>query len=319
MQRFLTQKYYADKRKKTSTNTKALFALAWVSIFWGTTWIAAKEGVKNMPALQMAGIRQFIAGLLFIIYFLVKKQSLPKGKQWIPVIMLSFLNFMLSNALSTSGIKYISSGLGSIIGAIFPLWLVIISIFSGKQLSRETITGLLMGLGGICIIFYDHLKDFINTDFTLGIILSVASTISWAIGTLYTKQQAIHYNPYFSLGFQMFISGTTLILISYGTGNAVGLTDIPSTSWWAIGYLVIFGSVLTFAAYLYSLQNLPTALASVYAYINPIVAVILGAAILGEKLSLFIAAGGAITIAGLYIVNNSLKKKNILEPTESIS
>ena len=319
MQRFLTPKYYSEKRKNASRGTKALLALAWVSIFWGTTWIAAKEGVRNMPALQMAGMRQVIAGSLFIIFFLIKNETLPKGKQWLPVIILSFLNFMLSNALSTWGVKYISSGLGSIIGAIFPLWLVIISMAAGKRLPRQTLMGLLFGLGGICIIFYEHLKDFINPDFTFGIVLSVASTISWAAGTLYTKQQATRFNPYFSLGFQMLISGSTLLIISYSTNNAIGLTAIPATSWWAIGYLVIFGSVITFAAYLYSLQHLPTALASVYAYINPIVAVILGGLLLNEKLSLFIAAGGAITLTGLYIVNNSLKKKNIAEPTESIN
>jgi len=319
MQKFLTNKYYADKRKHATTGTKALLALAWVSIFWGTTWIAAKQGVKNMPALQMAGIRQLIAGLLFIIFFLIKREVLPKGKQWLPILFLSFLNFMLSNALSTWGVKYISSGLGSIIGAIFPLWLVIISFAAGKRMHRQTLLGLLLGLCGICIIFYEHLKDFVNPDFTFGIILSVASTISWAAGTLYTKQQAMHYNPYFSLGFQMFISGTTLLIICYSTNNAIALNAIPTASWWAISYLVIFGSVITFAAYLYSLQHLPTALASVYAYINPIVAVILGSILLNEKLSLFIAAGGAITITGLYIVNNSVKKKGIAEPTEPIN
>ena len=317
MQKLLTQKYYADKRKHTTHRTKALIALAWVSILWGTTWLAAKEGVRNMPALQMVGIRQILAGTLYLIFFLIKKQALPKGKQWIPILILSVLNFMLSNALSTWGVKYISSGLGSIIGAIFPLWILIISLVGGKQIPRKALIGLLMGFGGICIIFYEHLKDFINSNFTIGIILSVASTIAWAFGTLYTKQQAIHFNPYFSLGFQMFISGIALSFIAYTTNNTISITEIPSASWWAIGYLVIFGSIITFAAYLYALQHLPTALTSVYAYINPIIAVILGSVILDEKFSLFIAAGGAITLAGLYLVNNSFKikgKTDIEEP-----
>ena len=92
-------------------------------------------------------------------------------------------------------------------------------------------------------------------------------------------------------------------------GNTVKISDIPTSSWWAISYLVIIGSVLTFVAYIYTLQHLPTALASIYAYINPIVAVLLGAALVNEKLTIFIAIGGAITIAGVYLVNNSLKKK----------
>jgi len=118
--------------KKRSNRTKALFALALVSFFWGTTWVAAKQAVINMPALQMAGLRQFFAGLCYVIFFIAKGARFPKGKEWQSVIVLTVLNFMLSNGLSTWGVKYISAGLGSIIGAIFPLWLVIIGLFIAK-------------------------------------------------------------------------------------------------------------------------------------------------------------------------------------------
>lgn len=316
MQKIFTQKYYADKRQATSTQNKALFALVWVSIFWGTTWLASKEGVRNMPALQMVAIRQLMAGVLYIGYFIYKKHPWPKGKQWIVILVLSFLTFMLSNTLSTWGVKFIPSGLGAIMGAIFPLWLVIITMFNGKRLPQQALLGLLLGFGGVCIIFYEHLKDFLNPDFRFGIMLSLCATISWAFGTLYTKQEAINFNPYFSLGFQMLISGIIILFIAETTGNTVKLSEIPASSWWAISYLVVIGSVVTFVAYIYSLQRLPTALASVYAYINPIVAVLLGALILHEKLSLFIAVGGAITIIGVYLVNNSLKKKIILNLPE---
>jgi drug/metabolite transporter (DMT)-like permease len=316
MQKYLTQKYYADKRRTTSSKNKALFALGWVSIFWGTTWLASKEGVSHMPALQMIAIRQLIAAVLYIGFFIVKKHPWPKGKQWIVILILSFLNFMLSNTLSTWGVKFIPSGLGAIMGAIFPLWLVIITMFYGKRLPSQALLGLLLGFGGVCIIFYEHLKDFLNPDFRFGIFLSLGATISWAIGTLYTKQQAINFNPYFSLGFQMLISGIIILILAETTGKTISLSEIPTTSWWAISYLVVVGSLLTFVAYIYSLQHLPTALASIYAYINPIVAVLLGALVANEKLTTFIAVGGAITIIGIYLVNNSLKKKIALGPAE---
>src|ERR1700754_750073 len=114
---------------KKGTRTKAIFALVLVCFFWGTTWIASKEGVRHMPALQMAGIRQLCGGLCYVLFFLIKGAALPKGKEWIPVLVLSFLNFIMSNGLSTWGLKFISSGLGAIMGAIFPLWLVIIGFF----------------------------------------------------------------------------------------------------------------------------------------------------------------------------------------------
>lgn len=319
MQNLFTQKYYAEKRQSTSTRNKAMLALVWVSIFWGTTWLASKEAVRNMPALQMIAIRQLIGAVLYIGFFIYKKHPWPKGKQWIAILVLSFLTFMLSNALSTWGVKFIPSGLGAIMGAIFPLWLVIITMFKGKRLPRQALLGLLLGFGGVCIIFYEHLKDFLNPDFRFGIMLSLGATISWAFATLYTKQQAINYNPYFSLGFQMLFAGIIILVIAETTGNAVKLSEIPASTWWAIGYLVVIGSVLTFVAYIYSLQHLPTALASIYAYINPIVAVLLGAALLNEKLTIFIAIGGAITIAGVYLVNKSSKKKIILGPAEPIN
>lgn len=295
-------------KRRTGHIGLPLLALCWVSFFWGTTWLASKFGVNEMPALQLAGIRQFIGGSLYVLFFLYKKAAWPKGKQWWPILVLSFLNFMLSNGLSTWGVKYINSGLGSIIGAIFPLWIVVIMAFGGERLPWLAIVGMLLGFGGVCIVFYEHLADFGQSGFQFGIALSIAATISWAFGTLYTKKQAAHFNPYFGLGLQMVISGLTLTGMVEATGQAIPFSAISATAWWAILYLVVIGSVLTFMAYIYSLQHLPTALASVYAYINPIVAVLLGAVLLDEELTGFIAVGGAVTIGGVYLVNHAMRR-----------
>ncbi|MBM3415102.1 MAG: drug/metabolite-transporting permease [Bacteroidetes bacterium] len=294
--------------RKKGTRAKAWFALALVCFFWGTTWIASKEGVRHMPALQLAGIRQLMAGTLYVGFFLYKGAAFPKGKEWIPVLVLSFLNFIMSNGLSTWGVKYISAGLGSIIGAIFPLWLVVIGLFaSSEKIPSRAIMGLLLGFSGVCIIFSDHLDDFFNASFRLGIILSLIATWTWAFATLYTKQQAVNFNPYFSLGLQMMISGICLTMFTNINGTAVSVSKIPWQSWAAIAYLIIFGSLLAFICYLYALQNLPTEQASVYAYINPIVAVLCGWIVFGEKVTLFITIGGIVTLLGVYLVNKAFK------------
>jgi drug/metabolite transporter (DMT)-like permease len=299
--------------RKKGARAKAIFALALVCFFWGTTWIASKEGVRHMPALQMAGIRQLIGGLCYVAFFLIKGIPLPKGKEWIPVLVLSFLNFIMSNGLSTWALKYISSGLGAIMGAIFPLWLVIIGLFAARgKIPAKAIIGLLLGFAGVCIIFYEHLHDFLKPDFRFGIFLSLIATWTWAFATLYTKKQAAHFNPYFSLGLQMLISGTTLFVFTKAINTAdtpsfIPLTRIAWQSWAAIGYLVIFGSLLAFIAYLYALQHLPTEQASVYAYINPVVAVITGAIIFNEKLTVFISIGGLVALMGVYLVNKAFK------------
>ena len=303
---------------KKGTRSKAVFALALVCILWGTTWLASKEGVKRMPALQMASIRQLIAGSCYVIFFLVKGARFPRGKEWIPVLVMSFLTFVLSNGLSTWGVKYISAGLGSIIGAIFPLWLVVIGLFSVKaRIPAKAIIGMLLGFGGVCVIFYEHFRDFFNADFRFGIILSLTATWTWAFATLYTKKQAVHFNPYFSLGLQMLVSGIALLSFTSITGNAVPLAQVPWQSWVSIGYLVIFGSIIAFVCYLYALQNLPTEQASIYAYINPVVAVLSGWIIFHERITIFIIVGGLVTLFGVFLVNKAFKAVPAPEQAET--
>jgi drug/metabolite transporter (DMT)-like permease len=294
--------------RKKGTRAKALFALAMVCFFWGTTWLASKQGVKYMPALQLAGVRQFLGGMCYVVFFLLKKAPLPKRKEWITILVLSSLNFLFSNGLNTWGVEYISAGLAAIIAAIFPLWLVVISLFKSKsKIPLRAITGFIIGFAGVCIIFYEHIHDFVNSGFRLGIILSVIATWAWTFGTLYTKKQAVNFNPYFSLGLQMLISGFFLIALTNLTGNSIPVSAIPWQSWTAIGYLVVFGSVLSFIAYLYALQHLSAEQTSLYAYVNPIVAVLLGWLIFSEKLSVYIGVGGVVTLLGVYLINNAYK------------
>lgn len=308
--------------RKKGTRAKAVFALTLVCILWGTTWLASKQGVQFIPdAIQMAGIRQLLGGICYVGFFLYKKMPLPQGKEWIPILVLSFLNFMISNGLSTLALQYnISAGLGAIIGAIFPLWLVVIGLFIAKtKMPVMAIIGLILGFGGVCIIFYDHLNEFLDSKFQIGILLSVIATWTWAIATLYTKRQALHFNPYYGLGLQMVISGIVLYSVSSLTGRAIALTAIPWQSWAAIAYLVIFGSLIAFVCYLYALQNLPTEQASIYAYINPIVAVVLGSIVFDEKLTIYLAIGGLVTLLGVFLVNKAYKITTVEQPeTEGV-
>lgn len=273
-----------------------------------------------MPALQLVGIRQFTAGFLYLCYFLYKKAPLPKGKQWKSILILSLLNFILSNGLSTWGVKYISSGLGSIIGAMVPVWIVFISIFKGERINRIAVFGILVCFGGICVVFYEHLLDFLQPDFQFGIIISIVATITWAFGSLYTKKKATSFNPYFSMGLQMLISSICLFAFVGATGTGIPLSEIPANSWWSIAYLVIIGSVLTFIAFVYALQNLPTEVGSLYAYVNPIVAVILGSFIFDEPLTGAIVFGGSVTLIGLFLINFAMrKKKKSIEPVTEVN
>lgn len=296
------------KRKKSAVGLPFI-ALCWISFFWGTTWIASKEGVKHMPAMQLVAIRQLFGGAIYLIYFLIKKAPWPNKRQWRNILILSVLNFMLSNGLSTWGVKYISSGLGAIIGSIFPLWIVIISFFRGDKISWKAALGLFICFSGICVIFYDYLNDFLNPEFRFGILLSVIATFTWALSSIYIRENKTNFNPYFSLGLQMLISSIVIFSVTNINGTAIPLAEIPTISWWSIAYLIVFGSVLTFIAFIYALENLPKEVSSLYAYINPMVALFFGYFLFNEPFTVSIAIGGFITITGLYLVNKAIKTK----------
>src|SRR5690349_9572933 len=262
-----------------------------------------------MPALQLAGFRQLAAGTIYIIFFIATGAPWPRGKEWYAIGVLSFLNILCGNGLTTWGVQYISAGLGSIIAATFPLWMVIIGTFFLKDnIPSAALKGFLLGFAGICVIFFEHVKDFLNHEFLFGIAISFTASWTWALGTVFTKREAREFNPYFSIGLQMFMAGAVLLTVSHVTGTAMPIADIPWQSWTAIGYLVVFGSAIAFAAYLYALQRLSVELMSIYAYINPIVAVLLSSFLFNEKLTMYIIAGGAITLYGVWMISNALRK-----------
>lgn len=295
--------------KKTKNAVGLPFiALCWISFFWGTTWIASKEGVKHMPPMQLVVLRQFFGGILYLAYFVIKKEPWPNKRQWRNIFILSVLNFMLSNGLSTWGVKYISSGLGAIIGSIFPLWIVVISFFRGEKVSFRAILGLLICFSGICVIFYDYLNDFLEPEFRFGILLSIIATFTWALSSIYIRENKTNFNPYFSLGLQMLISSFVISSVIGFNESSIPLSEIPAVSWWSIAYLVVFGSVLTFIAFIYALEHLPKEISSLYAYINPIVALFFGYILFNEPLSFPIIIGGTVTIVGLFMVNRAIKK-----------
>jgi drug/metabolite transporter (DMT)-like permease len=292
------------------SHSKAIIALSLISFTWGTTWMVSRKSVQYMPPLELAAIRQLLAGAIFVLFFLRKRAVWPRGREWISVFILSLLNFLLTNGLTTWGVKYISGGLAAIIAAIFPLWLILIGLIRNRTgVAIRAMLGFLLGFAGICIIFYDHLKDFLNADFRFGICISLLASLTWAFATLYTKQQALRFNAYFSIGLQMLISGVLLYVISLVTGKMMPVQNIPWQSWAGIGYLALIGSVLSFFAYLYALQHLPTGQVSIYAYINPVVAVFLGSLILGERLTPYIVLGGLVTLYGVYLVNQDFQRE----------
>jgi drug/metabolite transporter (DMT)-like permease len=290
--------------------SRAYIALAIVSFFWGTTYIASRIGAQHMPGLFMAGIRQFSSGLILVGFFLAKGYSLPSKETMRKITIQGIFLLCFANGLLTWSLEYISSGLAAIIAALVPLFVTIFSIWLSQctKVSRLMILGMIIGLGGVVTIFSNYLGQIHNRSFVFGVVLALLSTLSWSFGTVYSSKQKLSIDILFGVGLQMLFAGIVILVVCGLTGKYVNLADTGHASWFALLYLIFFGSLLAYSAYAFAISKLPPAQVSIYAYINPIVAVGLGWLLLQEKMNANMLLGTVITLGGVWLVNRESKK-----------
>lgn len=289
----------------------AYACLAVVCVAWGTTWVASAWTVRQgVSALQVAAVRQVIAGVILCTSLWLMYKNKLVLPSWKDTLLLAFLNFVCSNALSTWGVKFIPGGLGSVVGAAYPLWIVVLyTWFFSKKISVAIWLGMLLSFMGLVLVFFPSLQGAdVKGNFVFGFAISVFSSITWALGTIYTKRQADRQvNPYFSIGLQMLISGSALSMVLNAAGEFTPLAEIPLPVWAGIGYLILVGSLIAFICFLYALKHLPTEQVSIYAYINPIVALLISHFTMGEAITPLILVGTTIVIAGVYTINRAFR------------
>ena len=301
---------YKKESKMKKDLSKAYVALGIVSFFWGTTYIASRIGAQHIPGLFVSGVRQFSAGLILVSFFFAKGYSLPAWDALKKISLQGIFLLCIANGLLTWSLEYISSGLAAIIAALVPLFITIFTILLTKcsKTSPWMIVGMLIGLAGVITIFYDYAGQMHDRSFLIGVVLALLSTLSWSFGTVYSSKQKLSVDILFAVGLQMLIAGLVLLIICGLTGKYVSLANAGYDSLFALTYLVVFGSLLTYSAYVFAVSKLPAAQVSIYAYINPIVAVGLGWLLLHEKMNANMIVGTVITLAGVWLVNRESKK-----------
>ena len=303
------------------SNTNAYIALVIVSIFWGTTYLASRVGVRHMHGVLLAGIRQAAAGFLITGFFLLKGYKLPEKLVLSKLFVIGTLMLCGGNGLLTWALQYIPSGLGAIIAATIPIWITIASYFlvQRTRLSLQLIIGMILGFGGVAGIFYNYLSSLMNPDFQFGIAIAFISCMFWALGSVLTAKWALGVNYLYGAGFQMLFSGIVMVVVAVlFLGQHIHADNFTAELWESLLYLVLVGSVFSYSAYVFALNNLPPAQVSIYAYVNPVVAVILGSLILHESLTWLTGACSLVTIGGVYLVNNAFNKnkKRLVTATE---
>lgn len=295
----------------SALKNKGYIALFLTSTLWGTTWVVSKVGIREIPALQLTAIRQFVAGLCFVLFFMVvKKYPLPNRYQLRRMFIVCLFMFVAANGLSTWGLNYIPTGLGALIGALYPLSVVLIEriFYKGRKILPLTLVGFLLGVTGMVIVFYENIRLTGNSLFLFGLALSIIAMLSWSLGTIFVTRKTFTINPYYGIGWQMLMSSVVLLGMSFLLQDPVPVSTISWKGWASVLYLVGIGSIVAFAAFIYSTKKLPMAIASLYAYINPLVAMLLAAWWLDEKLTVHILYGAAFTLLGVFLVNYSVRK-----------
>ncbi|CAI0811525.1 drug/metabolite exporter YedA [Serratia fonticola] len=254
----------------------ALFTLY---IVWGSTYFAIRVGVASWPPLMMAGIRFLIAGIILFVFLLLRGHALPTLKQWVAAGTIGILLLAVGNGLVTvAEHQDVPSGIAAVMVATVPLFTLCFSMFWGIRNTKLEWTGIALGLVGIVLL---------NTGNNLvgnptGALLILLASASWAFGSVLGSRISLPAGPMAGAA-EMLVAGVVLTIASQLSGEH--LDKMPTFSGvMALGYLIVFGSMLAISAYMFLLKNVRPAVATSYAYVNPVVAVLLGVGFAGESL-----------------------------------
>jgi len=279
--------------------------LAWITIciVWGTTYLAIRIGVTDLPPMLFAGLRWIIAGILMTILLNLRHYKLPGLKDLKHLAIVGILLLGVANGLVVVAEQWLPSGLTALILSTLPFWIVGMEYFlpNGPKINVFIIAGLILGTTGVILIFAKDLNISLDFNFLLGGLCLLGAVIAWSAGSIYWKYKKTDVRPMMGASIQMLIAGIlqTALGLILGEQNNFHLTQ---NGVFALGYLIVFGSILGYASYIYSITNLPLSLVSTYAYINPIIAILLGWYFLDEPLTITVFVASGLIIIGVALV-----------------
>jgi drug/metabolite transporter (DMT)-like permease len=287
---------------------KILAAFAAVYIIWGSTYLAILIGIQTIPPLLMAALRFLAAGITLFVWRLFKGDKIPSGRSLLQNSLVGILT--LAGGIGTVGWseQYISSSLAAIIVTAVPFWFVLFDrnqwsfYFSNKMI----LTGLLLGFAGVAILVgFSHQGQAGSNNQLIGSLVIICGGIAWTTGSLYSKYRMKGHSLLMDAGVQFLIAG----LFSMGISRMLGewrnfqLENVSTRSWLALGYLFTMGSLVAYLAYLWLIKNRPPAQVSSYVYVNPVIALLLGALVAHEKIGWAQMLGLATILCGVVMVN----------------
>ena len=293
----------------TPRRLQVVIAFALVYIFWGSTYLAIRLSVEHLTPLIMGALRFTAAGLLMLAFrALCGHRIAVPLRDLLRLGVIGFLLLVSANVVMGWAEIYIPTGLAALLIAVTPLWFLILERISHStdHLSRRGLTGISLGVAGVALLLWPDLTG--HTAFgarqLFGSILVLCSSVSWAVGSICSRRWHMPIDPLTASGWQMLIAGLVCAALALAAGDLHRATWAAS-SLWAVVYLIFAGSLIGFTAYVWLLKNVPIAKVATYAYVNPIVALILGCAFHGEKMDAYMFAGSAVIILSVILVTGA--------------
>lgn len=296
----------------TSSNhrLKVTLAFALVYVFWGSTYLAI--GIaddEHLPPFVMCAIRFLVAGPIMMAACAIMGRNVRVTRE--QLTKLAVIGCMLlvgGNGGLAWAEQYVPTGFAALIVAITPIWFVLLEafVFRGDRLSSRGVVGVLLGIGGIAVLFWPKF-EYRDTIGVMQLVCSITllfSSFSWAFGSVLSRQWQIAVDPFVATAYEMIFAGLGHVVLSIVSGQYKHAV-FTHRALMAVLYLVVFGSWVGYSAYVWLLKHVPTPKVATYAYVNPIVAVFLGWLILHEKFDRFIALGSAVIVVAVALVTTA--------------
>lgn len=295
---------------------RAYFAWIAVCVSWGTTFLATRVAIESIPPFAMAGSRHFIAGIILAIIVRARGVPLPSLDSWPFHALLGLLMIGLGNGCLVWAQQFIPSGVAAVLVSVITFWMIGVEAFmpGGEAVHVRQVAGLLLGFGGIVLLASSSLTGNVPTNrIVLGVIMTQLSCLGWAIGSAYAKRHKREENLFAATAMQIVFGGAILMVVATFTGE---WGDVAPTgrSLFAVLYLVIVGTFVGYVCYVYALKHLPVSIVSLYAYFNPVIAVMVGYLLADERFTPRMAVAIAIIFAAMLIVRTAGTSRNSREP-----
>ena len=289
-----------------SVSTAVWIALGVVYVLWGSTYLAIRYAIDSIPPFSSAAIRFVLAGVILLLFlgfrggFAVLRVS---RRELASAAAVGLLLLVGGNGGVVMAERTLPSGVAALLVASVPLWVVLWRVLAGDRPTGRTLIGVLIGFAGLAVLILPGKHAAAHGSYLMGVLFVVFASLSWSFGSVAGKAWwKLPANPFVASGYEMLFGGLGCAVAAAVHGERVEVSAMTGKSVAAVGYLIVFGSLVAFSAYVWLLHTAPISLVATYAYVNPVVAVALGAFFLGEPVTAAVVLGGLVVVAGVAVV-----------------